>query len=322
MDLSVLILNMNNKDLLEACLKSIYGDTTKKISFEVIVVDNGSVDDSVDMVKKKFSKVVLIENKENRGFSGGNNQAMKKSKGRYVLLLNNDTEVLPGTFEKMVEFMDKHSGAGGLGCKVFNPDRSLQISCCAFPPPVSKWLKDIFLNRLFPHNKVTSKHKIDAEAHKRVHDVDYVIGACLLVRREAMEQVGLIDEQFFIFAEEIDWCYRIRKAGWKIYYIPNEGIIHYVGLTTRHHKSREVKERFRLMALRNMFIFYKKNYGVISMVTFKIVTLLRLLTSFLKLIIKYILKRDPEVGFEILIVWKSLGLIFQRIESNPKVPRL
>lgn len=312
---------MNNKDLLETCLSSVYKNT-KNISFEVIVVDNASVDDSVEMVKKRFPKVVLIENKENVGFSGGNNQAMKISKGRYALLLNNDTEVLPGTFEKMVDFMDKNQDTGVLGCKVFNPDRSLQVSCCAFPPPTSIWLRDIFLNRILPHNKITSKHNIDAEAHKTEHEVDYVIGACFMVRREVMKQVGLIDEQFFIFAEEIEWAYRIKKAGWKIYYIPVEGIIHYVGLTTRHHKSREVRERFRLMALRNMFLFYKKHYGSVSMISFKIVTLLKLLASFPKLIIRVIFKKSPDAGFDVLIAWKSMGLVFQRIKSNPRIPRL
>lgn len=226
MDLSILVVNWNTRDLLEECLKSIYSNV-HKISFEVWVVDNGSSDGSREMIKEQFPQVGLIENKDNLGFARANNQAIKRSSGKYELLLNSDTLVLENALEIMVDFMARNSRAGICGCRLLNEDGSIQPSCGGFPDLFTIFLHMTKLNYLYPGNRFSQRFVITDLDSNVIREVDWVMGACLMMRRETIEEVGLLDESFFIYHEELDWCCRVKDAGWKISYLPQAQIIHY-----------------------------------------------------------------------------------------------
>lgn len=212
-DLSIIVVNWNTKDLLSKCLQSIY-DTTSNLAFEIIVVDNASTDGSQAMIRQQFPQVCLIENDQNVGFARANNQALTISRGRYFLLLNSDTIVLPYALEKMVQFADVHPEAGIIGCGLLNSDGSVQKSWASFPTFWSEMVgRNFRVRRLVEEDPAT-------------YDVDWLGGACLLVRPEAVNEVGWLDESYFMYSEETDWCFRMRQQGWKVYYLPGAKIIH------------------------------------------------------------------------------------------------
>ncbi len=226
-DISVCLVNLNTVDLLRDCLKSIF-EQVGQISVEVIVVDNASTDGSVAMVGTEFPQVKLIANSEYRGFAAGNNQAFDAAQGRYLLMLNTDTIILPGAFEAMVEFMDQHPQAGAMGCKILNPDGSLQRSCWHGYPSLQMALIDAFyLWRLTPNLSWVRASEIGAEELQNTLEVDHLLGACILIRTEALEQVGPFKEEYVIFLEDTDLCYRMKQVGWRIYFDPKGQIIHY-----------------------------------------------------------------------------------------------
>jgi len=262
-DLSIIIVNYNVKYHLGESLQSIYGNR-KGISFEIIVVDNDSTDGSVDMVKSRFTEVRLIENCQNLGFARAVNQGLIESKGRYLLLLNPDTVVLPGALDKMVEFMDENPRAGALGCKLLNADGSLQPSCRSFPTLRGAFFENIGLERLFPGNRVIGQYRMGYWGHNCVREVDQPMGANLMLRSAAISQVGLMDEQFYMYYEEVDWCYRIKKEGWKIYFTPYAEMIHYGGKSTRQAVRNMLIERYR-----SMHKFYRKHFGLIPEILLK-----------------------------------------------------
>jgi len=255
LDLSVIILNYNVMDFLRQCLKSIY-DNTHQITFEVLVVDNNSKDDSVKMVKEEFPEVKVIENSYNAGFAKANNQGLEISRGRYAILLNNDTLILPGALDKLVQFMDEHPETGAVGSKVLNADGTIQLSCRSFPSHINAIFNSSSpLTKLFPKNRFSSKYLMKDWDHNKGREVDWISGACLLVRREVVEDVGGLDEDYFMFCEDTDWCYRIKKRGWKIYYVPEASIIHYGGQASKLHSNRVIIEHHK-----SMWLFYNKHY--------------------------------------------------------------
>ncbi len=257
-DLSIVIVNWNTRDLLAQCLQSVY-ETVRELEFEVFVVDNASSDGSTTMVKKEFPQVKLIENNENVGFARANNQAIAQSQGRYVLLLNSDTLVLPGAIDRVVAFMDQHWEVGAAGCAVLNPDGTLQLSHKTAFSIGNELVYATFLGRFVAQRMPFPKDVLQHGQKPFVSEylaVDAVSGAFLLVRREVMDEVGLLDERFFIYSEDDDWCFRIRQAGWQICYLLNVRIIHYGGQSTR----QESAEMF-LQLYKNRFLFYRKNYG-------------------------------------------------------------
>ena len=250
MDLSVIIVNWNTRDLLCQCLDSLF-QKVKEIDTEIFVVDNGSTDGSVVAVREKFPGVRLIENPVNLGFAKANNQALSVSKGRYLLLLNPDTQVKDEAIERMLSFMSAHVEAGLVGAQLLNADESKQNSIANFPSLATELLNKSLLRRLFPE-KFPGKETDYAGPI----EVDSVIGACMMVRRDATEQVGLLDEDYFLFMEETDWCYRMRNAGWKIYHIPQAEIFHFQG------KSAEAeKGKARIEYYRSRYHYFRKNRG-------------------------------------------------------------
>lgn len=229
MDLSVIIINWNTRDLLAQCLASVYAYPLDG-DFEVWVVDNASADGSVQMVRERFPQVRLIENAENVGFARANNQAIQGSTGRYLLLLNSDTVAQPDALYNMVQFMEEHPQAGVVGPKLLNPDGSFQASYARFPTFLTELLLITGLARLITGPYAPSPCPKPREA---AQPVDWAAGAALLVRRSAIEQVGLLDEGYFLYSEEADLCWRLWQGEWEVWYLPDVAITHCAGASTR-----------------------------------------------------------------------------------------
>lgn len=227
-DLSIVIVNWNTKKILYDCLNSVYS-ATKEIKFEIIVIDNASNDGSVEMVKSEFPDVRLITNFENRGFAAANNQGMSIAKGRYILLLNSDTIVSDQAINKVMAFADSHKDVGIAGCRVLNPDKSLQLTCFKFPSVLNMLLSCSYLYKIFPHNKFFGRERMTWWLRDDIRQVDVVTGCFMLARHKAIDEIGLMDEKYFMYGEETDWCYRFKKAGWKVMFTPDAQIIHLGG---------------------------------------------------------------------------------------------
>jgi GT2 family glycosyltransferase len=252
-DLCIIIVSWNTKEYLLRCLESIY-QKTESIPWEVVIVDNGSRDGSGTAVKKMFPAVRLIENDRNLGFSKAVNQGLKILSSRYALLLNPDTQVKERTIEQLVSFMDAHPEVGISGGQLLNGDGSKQNSIANFPSLATELLNKSFLRWMLP-KRFPGKERNDPEPI----EVDSVIGACLIVKREAMDQVGLLDENYFLFLEETDWCYRMKQVGWKVYHVPQAKIYHFQGKSAEKDRRRAKVEYYR-----SRYLFFKKNRGSLT----------------------------------------------------------
>jgi len=255
MKLSVVIVNYNVEYFLEQCLLSVR-KAMQTVIGEVFVVDNNSIDGSVKMVKDKFPEVKLIANKKNLGFSKANNQAMKMASGEYVLLLNPDTVVEDDTFEKIVAFMDSHPDAGGLGVKMVDGSgKFLPESKRGLPTPEAAFYKMFGISKIFPKSKRFSKYHLGYLNQNEIHEVEILAGAFMLMRKSVLDKIGLLDESFFMYGEDIDLSYRIIKAGYKNYYFPKTRIIHYKGESTKKSSVNYV-----LVFYKAMVIFARKHF--------------------------------------------------------------
>jgi len=226
--LSIIIVNWNVKDLVEECIKSVYFQT-KKVIFEIIVVDNNSTDGSIEMLEKQFQQIHLIKNNENLGFARANNQAIKRSKGECILLLNPDTVVRDRAIEKMIEFMESHPRAGACGCKLILPNGEPQSGAAGFfPSIVTIFNYYFFLSYIFPSNYFLRGFFL-RQAYVGIDpiEVDWVSAASMMVRKKVIGVAGLLNEDYFMYVEDMEWCKRIKEKGWEIYYLPEPSIIHY-----------------------------------------------------------------------------------------------
>jgi GT2 family glycosyltransferase len=268
-DLSIIIVNWNTRDLLIQCLESVFR-TVRGVDLEVFVVDNGSTDGSGRAVKERFPDVRVIENQGNVGFAGANNQALKLSRGKYLLLLNPDAQVKGKAVEELISFMEAHSKAGISGVQLLNSNGSRQNSIANFPSLATELLNKSLLRRLFP-KKFPGKERNYSEPI----EVDSVIGACMMVRRQALDQVGLLDEDYFLFLEETDWCYRMKRAGWEIYHVPLAEADHFQGKS-----AEEAKKKARVEFYRSRYHFFKKNRGPWQWFILLIGLLIKLMVEF------------------------------------------
>jgi GT2 family glycosyltransferase len=251
-DLSVIIINWNTRDLLIKCLRTLY-DTVEELDYEIIVVDNASTDDSLTVVREHFPQVRLVENDENVGFAKANNQAMDASQGRYMLLLNSDAFVTSGALEVLVHLADSNPQAGIVGAHLLNPNGSFQASHTAFPHLWQEFLILSSFGRILYGSWYPSHGPEEA---KGPQVVDYVEGACLLVRREAYEDVGGLDEGYFMYAEEVDWCYVMQKNGWEVWYQPLARVTHLGGGSSQHRRPEREADLYR-----SRVRFFRKHYG-------------------------------------------------------------
>lgn len=251
MDLSIAIVSWNTRDLLAECLSSIYA-LPPAARFEVIVVDNGSSDGSGTMVRKQYPQVLLIENAENPGFAVANNQAIERSSGQMVLLLNPDTVVQRDALDALLTFMDSVPDAGAAGSMLLNPDGTLQVSCAPAPTLGRELWRLAHLDRLYP----VALYPMERWPTDRPRAVDTAQGASLIVRRAVIDTVGGLDETYFMYSEEVDWCERIRAARWRIYWVPQSRLVHYGGQSTR-----QVAGEMFLQLYRAKIQYFRKHSG-------------------------------------------------------------
>jgi len=256
LDLSIIIVNYNVKEFLQNLLTSLF-KAVANLTSEIIIVDNGSDDGSVEMLRDKFPQITLIANKENLGFSKANNLGLKIAKGKFLLLLNPDTIVQEDTFEKLIKFFNQQQDAGMTGCKILNPDGTLQLACRrSFPGPWTSFCKVSGLSALFPNSRLFARYNLTFMDENQSYEVDAISGSFMMVRREVFEKIGGLDEQFFMYGEDLDWCYRVQKSGWRVYYVHETTIIHYKGESTKRSSLDETKFFYHAMHL-----FVKKHFA-------------------------------------------------------------
>ncbi|NRF96237.1 glycosyltransferase family 2 protein [Paenibacillus frigoriresistens] len=255
MDLSIIIVNFKTRDLTLACLQSVFSSATS-YTYEVILIDNASNDGIIPVTTEQFPQVICIANTDNVGFSKANNQGIRIAKGRYVLLLNSDTIVQPDTLDIMLRFMDENPTVGASGCKIVLPDGSLDRACKrGFPTPSASFYYAFGFSKLFPKTPRFNQYQLGYLSPNEAYPIDSLVGAFMLIRREAIEQVGMLDEEFFMYGEDIDWCYRIKEAGWVNYYYPRTQIVHHKGASSRRKPFKIIYEFHRAMIL-----FHNKHY--------------------------------------------------------------
>lgn len=251
----VIIVSWNAKADLRACLESLVESTVTPSRVEVVVVDNASSDGSPEMVRTEFPAVTLRETGANLGFSGGNNVALADSKCDYVFLLNSDAMLPKGGLDTLLEWADTTPDAGLIGPKVINPDGTLQFSCRRWPTPQAGLFRNVYLGKLFPQNQPAADYLMRDFDHASPLDVDWLSGCAMLMRRECLEQVGLLDEKiFFMYCEDMDWSLRVHEAGWRVVYAPVVSVTHKIGGS-----SDQVAERMIMEHSRAMVRFWKKH---------------------------------------------------------------
>lgn len=253
---SVVIVNYNSGELLFRCIESIFKHE-KNETFEVIVVDNASSDISVERARSTYPQCRFIENKVNKGFAAATNLGIRSAIAPYILLLNPDTVVMPQSLSRLSKRMENMPAAGIIGPRILNPDGSLQLSCRRFPSfNTALFNRYSLLTRLFPKNKYSRLYLMTDSMHDRLQAVDWLSGACMMIRAEVFKNTGLFDERFFMYCEDVDFCYQAKEHGWEVYYDPEAEIIHYIGRGKNgvswnsvfwHHQS--------------MYRFYKKHHG-------------------------------------------------------------
>jgi N-acetylglucosaminyl-diphospho-decaprenol L-rhamnosyltransferase len=254
-DVSVVIVSWNTRALTTACLASLPAGAGRA-TWDAVVVDNASSDDSVAAIRADFPAVRIIANATNVGFAAANNQGIRACTGRYVLLLNSDTLAAPGSLEALVAFADAHPRAGVVGPRLENPDGSFQTGPTPFPSLWTELLSVTGIGRRLTYRGYPSRREAVSLA---AQPTDYVVGACLLARREAIDQVGALDEGYFMYSEEPDWCWRMRQAGWETWYTPAAVITHLGGQSTR-----QVREAMLVALYRSKVRFFRRHRGMAS----------------------------------------------------------
>ncbi|MFI5268580.1 MAG: glycosyltransferase family 2 protein [Chloroflexota bacterium] len=254
LQLSVVVVNWNVRELLRACLRSAIDDASDDA--EIVVVDNASGDGSVEMVRAEFPEVRLIANASNAGFGAANNQALTDSEGRYVLFLNPDAEVRPGAIGRLLAFIDQRPRVACVGPKLLNPDGSTQPSRRSFPGVATAFVESTVLQRHLGGLKALSRFYRSGQPEDEPQKVDWLVGACLLVRRAALDEVGAFDERFFMYSEEMDLCYRFRRAGYEVWYVPEAEVLH-------HEAASSSQDLFRrnVNFHESRYRFFRKHHG-------------------------------------------------------------
>lgn len=254
MRLSIAIVNWNTQNDLQRCLSSIYRHPPKA-EFETIVVDNASPDGSAEMVRERFPQALLVANDRNAGYAEGNNRAMRMASGDYVLLLNPDTEVGPTTLDTLVAFGERHPDMAAVGCRLVGTDGRVQSSCRSFPDPRGVLFEYLRLSRLFPSSRLFGSYRMTYFDYAHEAEVDQPMASCLLLSRASIEDIGLIDEAFPVFFNDVDWCYRAKQKGWKIYFTPDAEIQHLGGASTKQVRPAMIRESHASFKR-----FYEKHY--------------------------------------------------------------
>ncbi|NLS75754.1 MAG: glycosyltransferase family 2 protein [Chloroflexi bacterium] len=257
MDLSIVVVSWNVRTLLEACLRSVYASlAAAPLAGEVIVVDSASADGSAEMVRERYPQALLLAQDENIGFVRANNLGIRRSRGQHILLLNPDTEVVGGALAALWEYLRAHPEVGIVGPKLLNPDGSVQPSRRRFPTLATAFIESTVLQQWFPKHPLLRRYYVSDRSDDETQEVDWVTGACFLVRREAFAGVGLLDEALFMYSEELDWAYRIKGAGWRVAYLPAAQVIHHGGQS-----SSQVVAAQHIYFQSSKVHFFRKHHG-------------------------------------------------------------
>ncbi|HSW56702.1 MAG TPA: glycosyltransferase family 2 protein [Ignavibacteriaceae bacterium] len=294
MELSIIIINYNSKQVLLNCLHSLLQSPTN-ISSEIFVIDNASTE-SIKDVEQQFPEIVFIFNEKNIGFAAANNIGIKESKGRYILLLNPDTIVNDDSFPPMIQYLEKHDDVGIVGCKIFNADGEIERSTHSFPSLLKEFVHaNEFIKNIIgydswiagPLKKIFRAKSLESYwDHNSIKEVDHVTGACMMVKREAIDKVGLLDEAFFLYNEEVEWSLRMKQAGYKSVFVPDSSIIHLFGYSTKQGVQKQTINKLLVERYRGMFYFFQKHYIFIRLLMLRIIVLqgfcLRLFLNYLK----------------------------------------
>lgn len=257
MKLSIVILSYNTKDLLKQTIDSI----TMKPEWEMIIVDNASADESVAMVKKDYPWVKLIENKENVGFGRANNQAMRIAKGDYYFILNSDTEVKEDAIDQLLVYMDKHPKVAAITPKVVLKDGAIDPACHrGMPTPWRSFTYFSGLEKLFPSSKLFGGYHQTYLGLNTIHEIETTAATAMIVRKTAVDEIGMFDEAFFLYGEDLDWCKRMTDGGWKIVYYPKAIVVHYKSQSGKKHKAKKTKSIATIYFYDTMKQFYEKHY--------------------------------------------------------------
>jgi hypothetical protein len=302
MDLSICIVNWNTGEYLYKCLASIKTNISESLTYEVIVVDNDSKDNSIDKAREKFKDFIYIITGKNNGFATGSNLAILNSSGRYVLLLNPDTLVYPNVIEAMIKFMDMNQIAGSCGPALLNPVIGKNdISARSFPTLLRLFWNLSYMDRLFPNSPFFSSYLLTYRKYSNdAEEVDWLSGACLLVRRKTIDETCLLDQNFFMYCEDIDWCYAFKTKGWKNYYLPSLRIVHYGGQSSKL-KLKDNKIRLSPWAAiqytKSIIYFYKKNFDFLNCLGLRSILIITSLSKMIGWSILGSVIYGPKIGF-------------------------
>jgi len=257
MDLSIIIVNYKTLELTSDCIDSMLKSNTKGLAFEIIVVDNASEDGSIEAIQRQFPQVMTIINKENHGFSKANNLGMRIATGEYILLLNSDTIVEPNTLKGAHDFIKDHKHIGALGCKILLPSGKLDAACKrSFPTPMNGIYHSMHLDDAYPESVRFGAYNLTYVDENKTCSIDCIMGAFMMVPRKVIDAVGMLDEDYFMYGEDVDWCYRIKKAGYQVMYYPEVRIFHHKKASGIEKRNPKVIEAF----YDSMIIFYNKHY--------------------------------------------------------------
>lgn len=260
MDLSIIILNFKTKNLLRECLRTV--EVAKpSLNFEVIVVDNASNDGTAEMLRAEFPSVRLIQSDRNRGYAGGNNLGIRAASGKYIMVMNPDILVWPQSIEKLVTFMDTHTDVGIAGPQLTNPDGTIQQSCYRYQTLLTPVYRRTILGKLPWAKRAVDLYLMKDFDHKTVRDVDWLLGGALIVRREAMEKVGLLDESFFLYFEDADWCRRFWEHGFRVTYVPDSSMVHFHQRASKGGVLTLVKNKVARVHVKSGITYFKKYRG-------------------------------------------------------------
>jgi GT2 family glycosyltransferase len=269
--LSTIIVTYNTREMTLDCLRALLADTQSIPGHEIFVVDNASSDQTVDAIRNQFPNVKIIANPKNLGFGAANNQALKQATGDFLLLLNSDAFPKPGAIPSLIKELQANPKAGVIGPRLLNPDGTMQLSCYKFPTPARAWLENTYLSSAFPNTALGDYRRWP---HDTARNVDWVIGACMLIRKEVYDQVGGFDERFFMYAEESDWQLRIKQAGWQIAFTPNAQVTHLAGASATGDSKPAPQARINPVFFNSLDYYQRKHHGILGLLSLRLAMIL------------------------------------------------
>ena len=302
-DISIIIVNLNTRELLRACLSSVLAEGSP-LQYEVIIIDNGSTDGSTDMVRQEFPAARLVVNEVNEGFARPNNVGMHMATGRYLFLLNSDAALRPGSLSKLSRFLDSHPSVGACGPCLVYPDGRQQRSVKGFPSLWTHFCDMFLLDKVFSRSVLFGKGEMGYFSYERTQEVDHVMAAAFLVRREVLSTAGAFDERFSIYYNDMDWCYRIKAHGWKVYYVHDAVVTHHGGITVAA-VNRDFSYFHELYD--NVMLFYQKRYGRPGVVAYRLLLAAGFLIRSMAWTARWLVQRTEHARMMMTFSWKSLA---------------